>query len=100
MPEVRGAAAELAETPRDAPAGRDGVFGIGQGQVLATPLQMANVAATFARDGVWVRPRIVASKAGRVAGDDAAGDAGRAGPGGPPLRREALAAAKEGMHRS
>lgn len=33
---------------------------IGQGQVLATPLQMANVAATIARDGVWVRPRLVA----------------------------------------
>jgi penicillin-binding protein 2 len=33
--------------------------GIGQGQIAATPLQMANVAATIARDGVWVRPTLV-----------------------------------------
>jgi penicillin-binding protein 2 len=33
--------------------------GIGQGRVLATPIQMANVAATIARDGVWLRPRLV-----------------------------------------
>ena len=33
--------------------------GIGQGQVGATTLQMANVAATIARDGVWVRPHLV-----------------------------------------
>ncbi len=33
--------------------------GIGQDQVLATPIQMANVAATIARDGVWFRPRLV-----------------------------------------
>ncbi len=33
--------------------------GIGQDQVLATPLQMANVAATIARRGVWMRPRLV-----------------------------------------
>jgi penicillin-binding protein 2 len=32
--------------------------GIGQSQVLATPLQMANVAATIARRGVWVRPHL------------------------------------------
>jgi penicillin-binding protein 2 len=33
--------------------------GIGQGQVLATPIQMADVAATIARDGLWIRPSIV-----------------------------------------
>lgn len=33
--------------------------GIGQGAVHATPLQMANVAATLARGGVWVRPRLI-----------------------------------------
>ncbi len=32
---------------------------IGQGQILVTPLQMANVAATIARNGTWVRPRLV-----------------------------------------
>jgi len=33
--------------------------GIGQGSVRATPLQMANAAATIARDGVWMRPTIL-----------------------------------------
>lgn len=33
--------------------------GIGQGKVQTTPLQMANVAATIARDGLWMRPRLV-----------------------------------------
>jgi penicillin-binding protein 2 len=33
--------------------------GIGQSGVEVTPLQMANVAATIARDGVWMRPRLV-----------------------------------------
>ena len=33
--------------------------GIGQGAVLATPLQIANEAATFARGGVWMRPRLL-----------------------------------------
>lgn len=33
--------------------------GIGQGPVNATPLQMANVAATIARGGVWVRPKLL-----------------------------------------
>jgi penicillin-binding protein 2 len=33
--------------------------GIGQVGVRVTPVQMANVAATIARDGVWVRPRLV-----------------------------------------
>ncbi len=35
--------------------------GIGQGKVLATPLQMANVAATIARGGIWVRPTLLSS---------------------------------------
>jgi penicillin-binding protein 2 len=33
--------------------------GIGQGPVAATPIQMANVAATIARDGVWLRPSLI-----------------------------------------
>jgi len=33
--------------------------GIGQDPVAATPIQMANVAATIARDGVWMRPRLL-----------------------------------------
>lgn len=33
--------------------------GIGQQDVWATPVQMANVAALIARDGVWMRPKLV-----------------------------------------
>src|SRR5262249_41256644 len=33
--------------------------GIGQGCVAVTPIQMANVAASIARQGVWVRPRLI-----------------------------------------
>lgn len=33
--------------------------GIGQGKIQATPIQMANVVATIARDGTWRRPRLV-----------------------------------------
>jgi cell division protein FtsI/penicillin-binding protein 2 len=34
--------------------------GIGEGHIQATPIQMANVAATIARDGIWMRPKLVA----------------------------------------
>lgn len=34
--------------------------GIGQGYVAATPIQMANIAATIARGGTWMRPHLVA----------------------------------------
>jgi penicillin-binding protein 2 len=67
---------------------------IGQGEVLATPLQMANVAATIARDGIWVRPHLVSGDSKPPSTQPAAED-----------RRdlrilpEALAAAKEGMRR-
>jgi penicillin-binding protein 2 len=33
--------------------------GIGQGDVVATPIQMANVAATLARGGIWMRPKML-----------------------------------------
>ena len=65
--------------------------GIGQGQVNATPIQMANVAATIARDGVWMRPTLVAEgwwrepKEGEV-------DVVKL-----PLNPQALVACKEGM---
>jgi penicillin-binding protein 2 len=36
--------------------------GIGQSEVLATPIQMANVAATIARRGIWVRPHLLVSE--------------------------------------
>ncbi|HEY2589162.1 MAG TPA: penicillin-binding transpeptidase domain-containing protein [Tepidisphaeraceae bacterium] len=48
--------------PADAPMpDRSTCFfgGIGQGYVAATPIQMANVAATIARGGMWMRPQLV-----------------------------------------
>jgi penicillin-binding protein 2 len=39
--------------------------GIGQGYVAATPIQMANVAATVARSGMWMRPRLVGDDVSR-----------------------------------
>ncbi|HYO11352.1 MAG TPA: penicillin-binding transpeptidase domain-containing protein [Tepidisphaeraceae bacterium] len=73
--------------------------GIGQVGVLATPVQMANVAATIARDGIWMRPRLVA--------DDATATAPLATRDKRPvpdrvdlkLAPDALAAAKDGMVR-
>jgi len=74
--------------------------GIGQTGVLATPIQMANIAATIARDGVWMRPRLVEDatelnlsapreRSGKVIPDRV--DLG--------LDKEALAACREGMIR-
>jgi len=36
--------------------------GMGQGFVWATPLQIANEAATIARNGVWMRPRLLTAE--------------------------------------
>ena len=33
--------------------------GIGQGYIAVTPIQMANVASTIARGGIWMRPQLV-----------------------------------------
>jgi penicillin-binding protein 2 len=72
--------------------------GIGQGHVQATPLQMANVAATISRGGIWVRPELVAEEDVGRAGSRSAADMG------PDrvdlhLTPEAVAAVQEGMRR-
>jgi penicillin-binding protein 2 len=74
------------------------IAAIGQGPTLATPLQMANVAATIARDGIWLRPRLIpesygvapTSRPATVVQQDRI-DLG--------LPKDAVAAAKEGMQR-
>lgn len=48
--------------PRDAIRRVTWFGGIGQGQVTATPIQMANVAATLARDGIWERPHLLTDR--------------------------------------
>lgn len=66
--------------------------GIGQGEVSATPIQMANVAATIARNGIWMRPKLVMDELPR------SGDWGKV-PDRVDLKLSpaALAAARQGM---
>jgi penicillin-binding protein 2 len=68
--------------------------GIGQSQVLATPIQMANVAATLARNGVWMKPHLVpagtAVDPAKIPGPDVVDLH---------LNPQALAEAREGMIR-
>jgi penicillin-binding protein 2 len=49
--------------PAVAPRGKENDMcwraGIGEGDVSATPIQMATVAATIARNGIWMRPRLL-----------------------------------------
>jgi cell division protein FtsI/penicillin-binding protein 2 len=75
--------------------------GIGQDQVLATPIQMANVAATIARDGVWLRPRLVSAKTkvATKAERSTTQNASDADVVDLKLSKPALAAAREGMIR-
>lgn len=55
--------------PRHFAMGRraTGFFGgIGQGYIAATPIQMANVAATIARNGIWMRPKLIVPQRGHT----------------------------------
>ncbi len=72
--------------------------GIGQVGVRATPIQMANVAATIARDGIWMRPRLVD---GSYALNPVKPRGGETIPDRVDLQlnKEALAAARDGMVR-
>lgn len=89
--------------------------GIGQDPVSATPIQMANMAATIARGGVWMRPRLIGrDESARVGltlpplrpAPQATGDDGQPLPANDwpevydlRLSPEAVAAAKDGMQR-
>jgi penicillin-binding protein 2 len=63
IPEVHARPAGQIETQKDERA--SWLAAIGQGQVAATPIQMANVAATLARGGIWMRPRLLTGESGR-----------------------------------
>ncbi len=57
--ESRGLVPDGIDTAKNSPRRMWTWFaGIGQGMVHATPIQMANVAATLARGGMWVRPKL------------------------------------------
>lgn len=73
--------------------------GIGEGFISATPIQMANVAATIARRGIWMRPTLLAN-----ATNEQPSTRPGAIPDGPDridmhLSPEAVNAAQEGMFR-
>jgi penicillin-binding protein 2 len=74
--------------------------GIGQNYISATPIQMANATATIARNGLWMRPRLI------LPNSDGSMPPVRPSPYGAipdrvqlPLSPEALAAARDGMFR-
>jgi penicillin-binding protein 2 len=89
--------------PTTAPHGLENEWcwtaGIGEGSVAATPIQMATVAATIARKGVWMRPKLLMGDAADIA-EEAERKASRLK--GPDvvdlhLNTEALNAVREGM---
>lgn len=59
IPENRGRVPSQVPIPSYLQRSTSWFAGIGQGKVLATPLQMANMTATIARGGVWVRPTLL-----------------------------------------
>jgi penicillin-binding protein 2 len=106
IPEVSGLVPSSYRGPRAHARSVLWFSAIGQTQVLASPLQMANVAATIARDGVWVRPRLVADgvETRPILVRDPADPSGKTMIPAPDrvdlgLPKAALAAAREGMVR-
>jgi penicillin-binding protein 2 len=59
IPEARGRLPRSYVGPASDRRSKTWFSGIGQDPVSATPIQMANAAATAARGGIWYRPRLV-----------------------------------------
>lgn len=59
IPEARGRLPYYGAGPQLKQRARTCLAGIGHGDVLATPIQIANMVATIARDGTWMRPKLV-----------------------------------------
>ncbi|HEY1684455.1 MAG TPA: penicillin-binding transpeptidase domain-containing protein [Tepidisphaeraceae bacterium] len=89
LDEVTGRIPSVAATPQASLEATTWFCGIGQTQVLATPIQMCNVATTVARDGIWMRPRLIADA--NDGANDSAIDLN--------LSKAALVAARAGMVR-
>ncbi len=96
LPEVSGSLPTSYDGPEDQRRFATWIAAIGQGSTLATPIQMANVAATIARGGVWVRPHLIPDNEALPAKPGSHLGAARVDLG---LPREAIAAAQEGMTR-
>lgn len=58
LPEARGRIPKDFDGPMSRRRATAWFGAIGQDQVAATPIQMANVAATIARSGVWMKPSL------------------------------------------
>ncbi|HEY0010051.1 MAG TPA: penicillin-binding transpeptidase domain-containing protein [Tepidisphaeraceae bacterium] len=59
LPEAAGRLPGSFVGPLDRRASTTWFAAMGQGHISATPIQMANVAATIARNGIWMRPSLV-----------------------------------------
>lgn len=70
LPEVAGLVPDEVTFPAGQKPSATWFAGIGQGPINATPIQMANVAATIARDGVWVRPTLATDPAAAPKNED------------------------------
>jgi penicillin-binding protein 2 len=57
--ETAGRIPSVAATPQADLESTTWFCGIGQTQVLATPIQMCNVVTTVARNGIWMRPTLM-----------------------------------------
>jgi penicillin-binding protein 2 len=86
----KGAVVSIADVPALRPRERR-MFGIGQGNLRVTPLQVANAMAALARGGVYMPPRIFAGPSSLIPRDSsgAGQDLG--------IRIETLAVVYEGM---
>ena len=69
LPEVDGLVPDEVTFPAGQKQSSTWFAGIGQGPINATPIQMANVAATIARDGLWQRPTLATDPADAPAND-------------------------------
>ena len=67
LSEVKGTLPNSYVGPADQRDSQKWFAAIGEGSVTATPIQMANVAATIARNGIWARPMLVARPGGELA---------------------------------
>lgn len=90
LPESSGTIPRSDVGPKLKQRARICLSGIGQGEVRATPIQIANMAAAIARDGLWMRPKVVGG--GFVPPDATGPDRVQL-----PVDPEAMHAAKEGM---
>jgi penicillin-binding protein 2 len=98
IPESPGSVPTSYRGPADEKRFATWISAIGQGTTTATPLQMANVAATIARGGIWERPRLIPESYG-LAPTSRPANTMQEDRVDLHLPKDAIAAAQEGMRR-